>query len=106
MYGNSPVISTATNMSGNGTVSNGATTATSYFSANLTSAPADTGYTNLTSSATVSKSGQTVTAAVTFSASVPTIGAGLAGCHDRVLAAIASPSKSLPSKRPQTEQRH
>ncbi len=94
---NSPVISTATNMSGNGTVSNGATTATSYFSANLTSAPADTGYTNLTSNATVSKSGQTVTAAVTFSASVPTYFMGVLGFKTVGISGTSTASYSLPT---------
>ena len=69
---NSPVVKTAGNMTANGTVSGGSTYATTMFNANLSSAPANVGYTGLTENATVTLSGQTVTAAVTFSANVPT----------------------------------
>ncbi len=94
---NSPVISSAQGMSGSGTVSNGSTTAINYFNANLTTAPADTGYTALTSSATVSKSGQTVTAAVTFSASVPTYFMGILGVKDIAISGSSTASYNLPT---------
>jgi len=94
---NSSVITTAKNMSSSGTVANGSTTATNYFNANLTSAPADTGYTSLTSSATVSKSGQTVTAALTFSASVPTYFMGILGYHNISVSGSSTASYSLPT---------
>ncbi len=94
---NSPVISSAQGMSGSGTVSNGSTTAINYFNANLTTAPADSGYTGLTSSATVSKSGQTVTAAVTFSASVPTYFMGILGLKDIAISGSSTASYSLPT---------
>jgi len=94
---NSPVITTAKGMSNGGTVSNGATTATNYFNANLTAAPADTGYTSLTSNATVSKSGQTVTAVVNFSASVPTYFMGVLGFRNIAIAGTSTASYSLPT---------
>lgn len=94
---NSPVITTATSMTGNGNVSSGATTATNYFNANLATAPADTGYSQLTSSATVTKSGQTVTAAVTFSASVPTYFMGVLGFKNIAVAGSSTASYSLPT---------
>ena len=59
---NSPVITAAKQMTGNGAISGGSTDAINYFNANLSTAPADTGYTGLTSSATVTKTGQELTA--------------------------------------------
>jgi Flp pilus assembly protein TadG len=94
---NSSVISTATTMSGGGTVSNGATTAINYFNANLTTAPADTNYKNLTSSATVTKSGQTVTAALSFSASVPTFFMDILGYQSIAISGTSTASYSLPT---------
>ncbi len=94
---NSPVISTATAMSGSGTVTNGSTTATNYFNANLTTAPADSGYTSLAASATVAKSGQTVTAAVAFTASVPTYFMGILGYKDIAISGSSTASYSLPT---------
>ncbi len=94
---NSPVITTATAMSGSGTVTNGSTTATNYFNANLTTAPADSGYASLASSATVTKSGQTVTAAVTFTASVPTYFMGILGYKDIAISGSSTASYSLPT---------
>jgi Flp pilus assembly protein TadG len=94
---NSSVVTTATSMDGSGTVANGSTTATNYFNANLTSAPADTGYTGLTSSATVTKSGQTVTAALSFSASVPTFFMDILGYKNIAIAGTSTASYSLPT---------
>jgi Flp pilus assembly protein TadG len=94
---NSPVITTATNMSGNGTVASGSTTATNYFNANLTAAPADTGYSSLTSSATVTKNGQTVTAALSFTASVPTFFMGVVGFKNIAVSGSSTASYSLPT---------
>jgi len=76
---NSSVLSTAKGMSSNGTVSGGSTFATNFFNANLNSAPANVGYTNLSPSATVSLSGSTVTAHVSFTAQVPTYFMGVMG---------------------------
>jgi Flp pilus assembly protein TadG len=94
---NSPVITTAKSMTGGGTVSNGSTTAVNYFNANLTTAPADTGYSGLTSNATVTKSGQVVTAALTFSASVPTYFMGILGFRNIAIAGSSTASYSLPT---------
>src|ERR1700686_1392655 len=69
---NSSVITTAKGMSSGGTVSGGSTFATNFFNANLSSPPANIGYTGLSPSATVTSSGSTVTAKVSFTASVPT----------------------------------
>src|SRR5580658_184289 len=63
---NSSVVATAKNMGSNGTVTGGSTYATNFFNANLTSAPENTGYTSLTPTATVSLSGTTITAKVSF----------------------------------------
>jgi Flp pilus assembly protein TadG len=94
---NSSVITTATNMNGNGTVTNGSTTAINYFNANLKTAPADTGYTNLNPSATVTKSGQTVTAAVSFTASVPTYFMNVLGYKNVSISGTSTASYSLPT---------
>ena len=76
---NSSVIATAKAMSGNGTVTGGSTFATNFFNANLTSAPETTGYTNLAPTATVTRTGTTVTATVSFTAQVPTYFMGIMG---------------------------
>ena len=59
---NSPVVATSKGMTGNGTVSGGSTYAANFFSANL-----PTGYTSVTPTATVTLTGTTVTAVVSFS---------------------------------------
>ena len=70
---NSSVITTAESMSGNGTVSGGSTFATNYFNANLAQAPESNAYTasSLSPTATVTKTGTTITATVSFTAQVP-----------------------------------
>ena len=92
---NSPAIATAKTMTGSGTVSGGSTDATNYFSANLSAAPANTGYTGLTSSATVTKSSQVVTAALTFSATVPTYFLGIIGHKTMSVSGTSSASYTL-----------
>jgi Flp pilus assembly protein TadG len=94
---NSPIISTAKQMSGNGTISGGSTDAINYFNANLSSAPADTGYSGLTSSATVSKSGQVLTATITFSANVPTYFMKILGYSDLAVSGSSMASYTLPT---------
>jgi Flp pilus assembly protein TadG len=76
---NSSVIATAKAMTGTGTVSGGSTYATNFFNSNLSTAPENVGYTGLSSSATVSLTGTTVTAKVAFSANVPTYFLGVLG---------------------------
>ncbi len=94
---NSSTITTAKTMSGNGTVSGGATSLTNYFSANLTGAPETTGYTGLSSTGTVSKTGQVITAALTFSAQVPTFFMGILGYSSISVSGSSTASYSLPT---------
>jgi len=94
---NSAAIATAKQMSGSGTVSGGSTTATNYFNANLSSAPASTGYTGLSSSATVTKSSQVVTAQITFSANVPTYFMGILGYKTMSVSGKSTASSTLPT---------
>ncbi len=94
---NSSAISTAKNMSGNGTVSGGSTFATNFFNANLTSAPETTGYTSLTPTATVTRTGTTVTATVSFTAQVPTYFMGIMGYKNIALSGTSTASYNLPT---------
>jgi Flp pilus assembly protein TadG len=94
---NSPAMATAKLMTGSGTVTGGSTDATNYFGANLSAAPASTGYTGLTSSATVSKSSQVVTAKMTFSATVPTYFMGIVGYKTMSVSGSSSASSTLPT---------
>jgi Flp pilus assembly protein TadG len=94
---NSSVVTTAKAMSGNGTVSGGSTFATNFFNANLTTAPEDTGYTSLTPTATVSKSGTTVTATVSFTAQVATRFMGIMGYNTMAVSGTSTSSFTLPT---------
>jgi Flp pilus assembly protein TadG len=94
---NSPAVATAKTMTGNGTISGGSTNAVNYFNANLSTAPADSGYTGLTSSATVSKSGQVLTAKLTYSASVPTFFMGIIGFKNLSVGGSSSASYTMPT---------
>jgi Flp pilus assembly protein TadG len=91
---NSPVISTAQSMTGNGTISGGSTEAVDFFNANLTGV---TGYTGLSSSATVSKSGQSLTATISFTAQVPTFFMGIVGYKDISVSGTSTASYNLPT---------
>jgi Flp pilus assembly protein TadG len=94
---NSPAMATSQQMTGSGTVSGGSTAAANYFNANLSAAPASTGYTGLTSSATVTKSSQVVTAKMTFSANVPTYFMGIVGYKTMSVSGSSSASSALPT---------
>lgn len=94
---NSSVVSTAQGMSGSGAISGGSTAAINYFNANLSSAPANKGYTNLTSSATVTKSGLALTATISFTAQVPTFFMGVIGYKNIAVSGSSSSSYSLPA---------
>jgi Flp pilus assembly protein TadG len=94
---NSSVITTAKGMSSGGTVSGGSTFATNFFNANLSSAPANIGYTGLSPSATVTSSGSTVTAKVSFTASVPTYFMGVMGFSNVSISGSSTASYSLPT---------
>src|SRR5271167_923263 len=65
---NSSAVTTAKQMSGSGTVSGGSTYTANFFNANLSTSPENTGYSGLTSTSTVSLSGTTVTAKISYSA--------------------------------------
>jgi Flp pilus assembly protein TadG len=88
---NSPVVATAKGMSGNGTVTNGATYATNFFSANSSA------YSSATSSATVTKTGTKITATVNFSYSQPTYFMGVVGFSSIALSGSSTASFTLPS---------
>jgi Flp pilus assembly protein TadG len=94
---NSTAITTAKGMTGNGTVSGGSIFATNFFSANLTTAPETTGYTGLTPTATVSKSGMIITAAVSFTAQVPTYFMGLLGFSNVAVSGTSTATYTLPT---------
>jgi Flp pilus assembly protein TadG len=94
---NSSAYATAQGMTSSGAISGGSTTAVNYFNANLSAAPASTGYTGLTSSATVTKSSQAVTAKMTFSANVPTYFMGIVGYKTMSVSGSSSASSTLPT---------
>jgi Flp pilus assembly protein TadG len=94
---NSSVITTAKGMTGNGTVSGGSTFATNFFNANLATAPEDTGYASLTPTATVTKTGTTVTAVVAFTAKVPTYFMGVMGYKNIAVTGTSTASYTLPT---------
>ena len=94
---NSSVITTAKAMTGNGTVSGGSTFADNFFNANLATAPADTGYTSLTPTATVTRTGTTVTATISFTAQVPTYFMGIMGYNNITLSGTSTATYTLPT---------
>jgi Flp pilus assembly protein TadG len=94
---NSSVIATAKGMTGTGTVSGGSTFATNFFNANLASAPESTGYNSLASTGTVTLTGTTVTAAVSFTAQVPTYFMGIMGYKNIALSGTSTASYTLPT---------
>jgi Flp pilus assembly protein TadG len=94
---NSSVVTTAKSMTGNGTVSGGATFATNFFNANLSSSPANVGYTNLSPTATVSLSGTTMTAKVSFTAQVPTFFMGVMGYSNVNVSGSSTASYTMPT---------
>ncbi len=90
----SPPMTTATNMTSNGAVSGGATYATNFFNANLTTT---TGYSSLTPTATVTKSGTTITSTVSFTANVPTFVMGVMGYKNIAISGSSTSSFTLPT---------
>ena len=93
------MITTAKSMTGNGTVSGGSTFATSYFDANLAQAPESNAYTasSLAPTATVTKTGTTITATVAFTAQVPTYFMGVMGYQNIAVSGTSSASYTLPT---------
>jgi Flp pilus assembly protein TadG len=94
---NSSVVATAKGMSSSGTVTGGSTFASNFFNANLTTSPEDKGYTNLTPTATVSLSGTTVTATVSYTAQVPTYFMGVMGYQNLSISGTSSATYKLPT---------
>ena len=94
---NSPVVATAKAMTGNGTVTGGATYTQNFFDSNLGSAPANTGYENATRTATVTKSGTTINAVLTYTATVPTFFLGIIGHSTISVTGNSTSSYTLPS---------
>lgn len=94
---NSSVVTTAKNMGSSGTVSGGSTFATNFFNANLSTTPENVGYTNLTPTSTVSLSGTTMTAKVSFTAQVPTYFMGVMGVSNINISGSSTASYSLPT---------
>ncbi len=88
---NSPVVTTSKGMTGNGTVSGGSTYATNFFTANL-----PTGY-SVTPTATVTLTGTTVTAVLSFSTSVSTYFMGLVGYPSITIGSSSTASYTLPT---------
>ncbi len=89
---NSPVVATSKGMTGNGAVSGGATYAANFFSANL---PA--GYTSVTPTATVTLTGTTVTAVVSFSSTVSTYFTQVVGYPSITIGSSSTASYTLPT---------
>jgi Flp pilus assembly protein TadG len=94
---NLSVIATAKSMSGNGTVSGGSTYAVNFFNSNLSTAPENVGYTSLSPTATVTKSGTKITSTVSFTAQVPTYFMGLLGYSNVAVSGTSSASYALPT---------
>ncbi len=89
---NSPVVATSKGMTGNGAVAGGSTYAANFFSANL---PA--GYTSVTPTATVTLTGTTVTAVLSFSTSVSTYFMGVVGYPSITIGSSSTGSYTLPT---------
>jgi Flp pilus assembly protein TadG len=87
---NSPVVTTAKNMTGNGTVSGGSAYATNFFAANL-----PTSYSAVTPTVAVTKTAATLTATVSFSASVPTYFMGIIGYKNLTISDTSTASFTL-----------
>jgi Flp pilus assembly protein TadG len=94
---NSPLIATAKTMTGNGAVANGATYTQNFFDSNLSTSPANTGYNSPTRAATVTQSGTTITATLSFTAAVPTFFLGVLGRPTVSLTGQSTSSYTLPS---------
>lgn len=92
---NSTLVPTSQNMTGNGNVAGGTTFLTNFFNSNVS---ATQGYTSLTlPSASVTKSGQVVTANLTFSAQVPTYFLGVMGYRNIPVNGSSTASYTLPT---------
>ena len=93
---NSPLIPTAKSMSSGGSVSGASTFVQNFFNANLSGAPQNVGYTNLSSTGNVTKNGAKLTSTVTFNASVPTTFMGIAGFKTVAINGSSTASYNMP----------
>jgi Flp pilus assembly protein TadG len=91
---NSPLIATAKAMTGNGTVSGGSTTAINFYNSDLTGT---TGYTTSSPTATVTKTGTTISATLSFTAQVPTFFMGVIGYNNIAISGTSTSSYTLPT---------
>ena len=89
----SSVMTTASNMTADGTVSGGSTAATNIFNAQIAG---KTGFSSPNITATVVKSGSTVTSTVSFSASVPMSFMGLLGIKTMTITGESVAANNLP----------
>jgi len=89
---NSPIVTTAKNMTTNGTISGGSTYATNFFSANLPAA-----YSTLTPTVAVTKTGTNVTATVSFSTQVATYFMGIIGYKNVTITGTSTSSYTMSS---------
>ena len=94
---NSSVVTTAKAMSSGGTVSGGSTFANAFFNANLSTSPENVGYTSLTPTSTVTLTGTTMTAKVSFTANVPTYFLGVLGRSNIAVSGSSTASYTLPT---------
>ena len=88
---NSPVVATSKSMTGNGSVSGGSTYAQNFFTADSST------FSNVTDSATVTKSGMVVTATLNFSYAVPTSFMKIFGYSNITVAGSSTASYTLPT---------
>ncbi len=94
---NSPVVATAKAMTANGTVANGQTYTQNFFDSNLSTAPANVGYNSPTRTASVSKTGTTINATLSYTATVPTFFLGMIGHSTIAVSGNSTSSYTLPS---------
>jgi Flp pilus assembly protein TadG len=94
---NSPVVATAKSMTANGTVTGGQTYTQNFFDSNLATAPANVGYNSPTRSASVSKTGTTINASLSYTATVPTFFLGMIGHSTISVTGNSTSSYTLPS---------
>ncbi len=90
----SPVIATAQAMTGNGAVANGASYATTFFNSNLTNV---TGLSNVTPTASVTRTGMKIQATISYTAQVATFFLGIMGYRNLSVSGSSTSSYTLPT---------
>ncbi len=89
---NSPIVTTAKGMTGNGTISGGTAYATNFYTANAPSA-----YSNSISKVAISKNGTALTATLAFSTQVSTYFMGIIGYPNVTISGTSQASYTLPT---------